>query len=94
MLDRIAASDRPVRSLEDPSRCLRSASFLATVAELIDTALARQAAPLSRCYVHDAQENTLTLERVTPLQKLPVQLHGPNGIVLLDTSYSNLLHLD
>ncbi len=94
MLDRIAASDRPVRSLEDPSRCLRSASFLATVAELIDAALAGQAAPLSRCYVHDAQENTLTLERVTPLQKLPVQLHGPNSTVLLDTSYANLLQLD
>ncbi len=94
MLDRIAASDRPVRSLEDPSRCLRSASFLATVAELIDAALAGQAAPLSRCYVHDAQENTLTLERVAPLQKLPVQLHGPNSTVLLDTSYANLLQLD
>jgi hypothetical protein len=94
MLDRIAASDRPVRSLEDPSRCLRSASFLATVAELIDAALAGQAAPLSRCYVHDAQENTLSLERVTPLQKLPVQLRGPNSTVLLDTSYANLLQFD
>jgi len=94
MLDRIAVSDRPVRSLEDPSRCPRSAAFLATVADLMDAALASQAAPLSRCYVHDAQENTLTLERVTPIQKLPVQLHGPSSTVLLDTSYTSLLQLD
>ena len=94
MLDRIAVSDRPVRSLEDPSRCPRSASFLATVADLLDAALSGQAAPLSRCYVHDAQENTLTLERVTPIHILLVQLHGPNSTVLLDTSYTNLLQLD
>ena len=94
MLDRIAVSDRPVRSLEYPSRCPRSASFLASVADLLDAALSGQAAPLSRCYVHDAQENTLTLDRVTPLQKLPVQLHGPNSTILLDISYANLLQLD
>jgi len=94
MLDRIAASDPPVRSLEDSSRCPRSAAFLATVADLVDAALAGQSAPVSRCYVHDAQENTLTLEKVTPVQKLPVQLHGPNSTVLLDTSYANLLQLD
>ncbi len=94
MLDRIAASDRPIRALEDPSRCTRSASFLATIAELMDGALAGQAAPLSRCYIHDAQENTLTVESITPLRKLPVQLHGPNSSVLLDTSYANLLQLD
>lgn len=94
MFDRIAASDRPVRALEDPSRCNRSAAFLATVADLMDAALAGQAAPLSRCYVHDAQENTLTVETITPLQKLPVQLHGPHSSILLDTSYDNLLQLD
>lgn len=94
MLDRIAASDGPVRALEDPLRCPRSAAFLATIADLMNAALAGQAAPLSRCYVHDAQENTLVLERVTSLQKFPVQLHGPNSTVLLDTSYANLLQLD
>ncbi len=94
MFDRIAASDRPVRALESPSRCARSASFLATVAELMGAALAGQAAPLSRCYVHDAQENTLTVESITPVHKLTVQLHGPNSSVLLDTSYANLLQLD
>jgi len=94
MLDRIAASDRPVRSLDDPSRCPRSAAFLATVADLLDAALSGHVAPLSLCYVHDAQENTLILERVTPVQKLLVQLHGPSSTVLLDTSYANLLQLD
>jgi hypothetical protein len=94
MLDRIAHSDRPVRQLEDSGRCSRAASFLATVAELMNAALAGNSAPLSRCYVHDAQENTLTLERVTPVPDLHVQLHGPKNAVLLDTSYSNLLQLD
>ncbi len=94
MLDRIAASDSPVRSLEASSRCSRSADFLASVADLMDAALASQAAPLSRCYIHDAQEHTLTLETIAAVRNFPVQLHGPKSVVLLDTSYSNLLQLD
>jgi hypothetical protein len=94
MLDRIAASESPVRSLEASSRCSRSADFLASVADLMDAALAGQAAPLSRCYIHDAEENTLTLETITAVRNFPVQLHGPKNTVLLDTSYSNLLQLD
>jgi hypothetical protein len=51
-------------------------------------------APLSRCYVYDAQENTLVLEKITPIESLPVRLHGTGNTVLLDTTYKHLLQLD
>jgi len=94
MFDRIQSSDLPVRSLVDDGRCARGGSFLATVAELMDLAVAGQHAPLSRCYVHDAQENTLTLESATHVASLAVQLHAADKTPLLDTRYSNLLQLD
>jgi len=94
MLDRIATSDLPVRSFSSEGRCSRAGSFLATVAELLDASLDGQQAPASRCYVHDAQENTLTLESVTRVASLPVQVHGANKTTLLDTTYTNLLQLE
>jgi len=94
MLDRIATSDRPVRALSGEGRCPRAGSFLATIAELMQASLDGQNGKLSRCYVHDAQENTLTLENKTHIATLPVQLHGAANAVLLDTSYSDLLQLD
>jgi hypothetical protein len=53
-----------------------------------------QATPRSRCYVHDAQENTLVLESSAPVKKLPAQLHGPNNVVLLDTVYHDLMEME
>lgn len=94
MLEHLADSQRPLHTLGDSSRCARSAGFLATVAELMDTALQGQAAPLSRCYIYDAQENTLSLEKVTPVPSLDVLLHGPNNVVLLNTTHKQLLQLD
>jgi hypothetical protein len=94
MLERLASSARPLRALQDPSRCPRAAEFLATVAELMDAALADSRAPLSRCYVYDAQENTLVLEKITPIESLPVRLHGAGNTVLLGTTYKHLLQLD
>ena len=94
MLDRLSGSTRPLRSLQDESRCPRAEEFLGTVAELVAAALVTAKAPESRCYVYDAQENTLTLERVSPVHSLPIQLHGPNNSVLLNTSYPDLLQLD
>ena len=94
MLDRLSGSTQPVRSLPNGARCPRSEEFLATVAELIDVGLATGKAPASRCYIYDAQENVLTLEHVASLRSLPIQLHGPNNSVLLDTSYADLLELD
>lgn len=94
MFDKIGASDRPIKSLLDPLRCPGANAFMATVADLMGNALNGARSPLSRCYVHDAQENTLTLEKVSPVADLLVQLHGPNNVTLLDTSYHDLLQLD
>jgi hypothetical protein len=94
MLRQLSDSMRPVRNLLDTSRCQRSAEFLATVAELMDAAGQDRAAPMSRCYIYDAQENTLVLEKVTPVESLPVRLHGTTNVVLLETTYRNLLQLD
>lgn len=94
MLEHLQESSRPLRALQDSSRCPRAAEFLASVAELVDAAVAGQAAPLSRCYVYDAQENTLTLEKITVVPSLPVTLHGPKNVVLLSTTHKDLLQLD
>jgi len=94
MLERLADSTRPVRSLQDSSRCSRSAEFLATVAELLDDAVDGHPAPLSRCYVYDAQENTLTVEKIAPLESLAVRLHGRDDVVLLGARYKKLLQVD
>lgn len=94
MLDYLKASGQPIKNLDDPGRCTRSASFLATIAELVDASLQGVTTAQSRCYIYDAMENTLTLEKVTPVPSLPVQLHGPQNSILLDTAYSDLLELD
>lgn len=94
MFDRIRESDRPVRSLASEDRCPRAGSFLATVAGLMDAALAGHRAPLSRCHVHDAQENTLTLESITRVASIAVQLHTADKTALLDARYEKLLQLE
>jgi hypothetical protein len=60
----------------------------------MDTALEGHGAPVSRCYVYDSQENTLTLEKVARVEKLHVQLHGQANSMLLDTIHKDLLALD
>jgi hypothetical protein len=94
MLEYLADSTRSARTLRDSARCQRSAEFLATVAALVDGAVEGDPAPVSRCYVYDAQENTLTLEKDAPVESLSVRLHGPNNAVLLDTTHKKLLQLD
>ena len=94
MLERLSESARPVKSLEDAARCARSAEFLQTVAELMEHALEGDRAPLSRCYVYDALENTLELQKISPVDSLAVRLGGPNNSVLLDAAHKNLLQLD
>jgi hypothetical protein len=94
MLERIAASDRPVKTLQPPAACPRAAQFLGTVAALLDAALDGAKTPASLCYVYDAQENTLTVERTVLLAKFPVQLRGAKGVTLLETEYQNLLQVD
>lgn len=94
MLERLKNSAKPLRTLQDSARCSRAAEFLATVAELMDAAVAGQPAPLYRCYVYDAQENTLALEKITAVPSLEVILHGPQNSLLLHTTHKDLLQLD
>jgi hypothetical protein len=90
MLQRLADSARPVRSLQDSGQCPRATEFLGTVAELTEAPLAGQPAPLSRCYVYDAEENALSLEKITPVDSLVVKLHGPNNVALLDATHKDV----
>jgi hypothetical protein len=94
MFDNLGNSTGPLHTLQDAARCPRSEAFLATIAEMLEAALEGHTAPLSRCYVYDAQENMLTVESITPVAKLPVQLHGPNNTTLLDIVQEHLLQLD
>ncbi|HMD41831.1 MAG TPA: hypothetical protein VKH45_02050 [Candidatus Acidoferrum sp.] len=94
MFQRIRVSEEPVKTLQAPTRCPSGSGFMATVAELMDAAIKGQKEMVSRCYVHNSQENTLTLEKISPVTNFPVQLHGPNSTTLLDTDYHDLLQLD
>jgi hypothetical protein len=94
MLQTLAESARPVRSMEEAPRCNRSAGFLATIAELVDTALEQHSAPVSRCYIHNAQEYMLTLQQIEPVESLNAHVRGPNNAVLVDTTYKKLVRLD
>ncbi len=94
MLERLSVTSGPIKTLQDPARCPGANGFMATVADLMDSALRARHGPVSRCYIHDAQENTLTLETISPITNLPVQLHGPNNVTILDASYRDLLELD
>jgi hypothetical protein len=94
MLQTLADSARPVHSLDDPSTCRRAAEFLATISELIEVGLEQHSAPVSRCYIHNAQEYMLTLQQVEPLDSLAVHVRGFNNSVLVNTTYKNLVRLD
>jgi hypothetical protein len=93
MLDRIAVSDRPLKTLQSAT-CSRGGQFLGTVSALLDAALDGRKAPYTLCYFYDASEVSLTVERTEMLRKLPVQLHGPKGITLINTEYQNVLQVD
>jgi hypothetical protein len=83
--------DRPVRELSDTQGCARSSEFLATVAQLMDAALKGQTQSQSLCYVYNAEVNTLTLARVSPLEKLAVQVKSSKGEMMVDRTYQDLL---
>src|SRR5262249_7065657 len=94
MMERLRASDRPERQLGNARSCKSSGEFLTAVAALVDEALAGHAAPLSRCYVYDAQVNTLMLEHLTPVKEFAVHVNGAKGGSLLDKTYRDLLEAD
>jgi len=94
MMERLRASDRPVRQLPNGGGCANAGEFLTAVSALVDQALAAHAAPVSRCYVYDAQVNTLTLERAALVPDLAVHVKAAKGGTLLEKSYRNLLEAD
>jgi hypothetical protein len=93
MLERIAASDRPVKTLQSAT-CPRAGQFLGTVSALLQAALDGRKAPYTLCYLYDAEEDSLTVESTQTLGKLAVQLHGAKGVKLIDTEYQNVLQVD
>jgi hypothetical protein len=94
MLEKLRHSDRPMRELPKAGGCARSGEFLTTVAALVDQALAEAAAPVSHCYVYDAQVNTLTLERVAPMRELSVQVNAAKGGTLFTQKYQDLIEAE
>ena len=94
MLEKLRTSERPARELATPGSCSSTGEFLTTVSTLVDGALAGHAAPASRCYVYDAQQNTLTLERTAPVRELHVQVNAAKGGQLLDKRYEDLIEAE
>jgi hypothetical protein len=94
MLQTLEDSARPVRSLDEPATCRRAAEFLATIGELIETGLQQHSAPVSRCYIHNAEQYTLALQRIEPLESLNVHVRGLNDTTLVDQAYHRMVRLD
>ncbi len=91
MLERLSSSERPARTLDNAPGCPRAGEFLGSVSRLLDAALEKPSGPASLCYVYDAQVNTLTLERVEPIQKLSVKVNSAKGGTLTEQTYDQLL---
>lgn len=94
IFEKLASSDKSVRTLPESAGCSRASAFLGTVSDLVDAALGGKKAPLSLCYIHDAQVNTLTLQNVQPVAKLAVKLNSAKGGVLSNQTYEHLLQAE
>jgi hypothetical protein len=94
MLEKLSSSERPARTLENAAACPRAGEFLGSVSQLMDAALEKPSLPASLCYVYDAQVNTLTLERIEPIQKLNVKVNSAKGGTLTEQTYDELLEGD
>lgn len=94
IFEKLTSSDKSVRTLPEAAGCSRASAFLGTVSELLDAALAGKKAPLSLCYIHDAQVNTLTLQNAQSVAKLAVKLNAAKGGVLSNHTYEHLLQAE
>ncbi len=94
MMERLRKSDRPLRHLSNASACANGGEFLTTVSGLLNAAIAGKGAPQSRCYIYDAQLNTLTLERLSPVRELVVRVNGVHGGTIVEKAYHDLLEAD
>lgn len=88
------AEDRPVRRLDPPERlCPAARGFLQAVEDLAGRALAARPVPSSLCYLHNARNYTVTLERRTPVHSKKIQLQRKNGTAL-EATYRNLVRAE
>ena len=94
MMEQLRTSQRPPRQIANAEECSSAGEFLTTVSALVDQAVVGKAAPLSRCYVYDAQVNTLTLEHASPLRELTVHVNSVGGGTLLEESYQDLIETE
>jgi hypothetical protein len=94
MLERLSASERPLKVLDSSAGCARAVAFLGAVSQLADAAIENSQAPKSLCYVYDAQVNTLTLEHAEAVKKLAVKVNAVKGGTLFEQSYDDLLQAD
>ena len=94
MLDRLSASDRPARILDNPQGCARAGEFLGAVSQLDDIAIEGGKAPQSLCYVYDAQVNTLALEHLEPIRAFTAKVNSSKGGTLTENTYNDLLQAD
>jgi len=91
---RLNGADLPIREANDLNGCARASEFLATVSELMESALKGGKGSKTLCYVYDAQVHMLTLKHETPLKKLTVQVKGAKGGLLVDRTYEDLLEAE
>jgi hypothetical protein len=94
MVQELSSSQVSVRVLDDASACPRAGEFLGTVSKLTEQALHDSQVPVSLCYVHDAQVNTLTLEHVAPLKQFNVKVNSSKGALLTGATYNDMLQAD
>jgi len=94
MLQRLNASDKPARSLEDTAGCNRAGEFLGTVSQLLNAELESLRPGLTLCYLYDAQVNKLVVERAEAVQKLTVKVNGAKGGTVSEETYSDLLETE
>jgi hypothetical protein len=96
MLEKLSASQRPPRVLDNApaAGCARAGEFLGAVSQLVDAVVGNREAPQSRCYIYDAQVNTLTLERAEPIRKLVAKVNSSKGGTLTEKNYDELLQAD
>lgn len=73
--------------------CQRSESFLFTVKEMIDVAVAGERAPISRCYVYNSKLLELTLRDRDVVARESVEFELIDGTIV-QKEYRNLIELE
>ena len=93
VLDRLKeGQERKFHALEKPALgCERGRGFLSTVLELNDRALQKPSAPISLCYVYNANQYVLTLEKTRAVVEKMVHYTLRETNQSFDHKYQNLV---